>query len=462
MVLYHFTAATSMSRVFHLIDQKRWSQVCSHLVSKPAEARAWGEGVLKTSGKASTTTGRISSHHGGGSTGSSSNGMNSSNSSHMTPTNNHPGSSTTTNTPTSTTTNALRTTRHQEKKTLVLPLHFALLSGAPRNVIEALLRSYPKAVQKKDTKFKRYPLHFACLYHPRSDIVDLLLDNFKPALWSADCLGRLPLHYASFANADETLVRLLIRDFPLGAQIGDIYGWIPLQIAVKNGGSFDVLKRLVAAYPSGLFVRTKKGSQAQNLARAFQGVGSATETHLDILECATLALLEHGEIHASFMHVADSLRLQRRQEELEQRQALPHGEETDTTPEDDHGDDDDCENAVPFSNRSHGDGNEPVEPHSKRNGASRLVCAATTVEEQKEDRHHKNVNHINYMNNNGSNNNDCVVCMDATSSHAFVPCGHLCICTECLEQPGGVVGMVSCRSCPVCRQQSFMVMRVFA
>jgi hypothetical protein len=26
--------------------------------------------------------------------------------------------------------------------------------------------------------------------------------------------------------------------------------------------------------------------------------------------------------------------------------------------------------------------------------------------------------------------NDCVMCMDAVKSHAFVPCGHVCVCAR--------------------------------
>ena len=50
----------------------------------------------------------------------------------------------------------------------------------------------------------------------------------------------------------------------------------------------------------------------------------------------------------------------------------------------------------------------------------------------------------------------CVICWDAKPSLAFVPCGHVCVCSSCwggFERNGG------CR-CPKCRQDvqfSFLV-----
>ena len=46
----------------------------------------------------------------------------------------------------------------------------------------------------------------------------------------------------------------------------------------------------------------------------------------------------------------------------------------------------------------------------------------------------------------------CVMCLDATKTHIFVPCGHLCVCADCSNDGG---------TCPICRQQSTSVIKAF-
>ena len=40
---------------------------------------------------------------------------------------------------------------------------------------------------------------------------------------------------------------------------------------------------------------------------------------------------------------------------------------------------------------------------------------------------------------------DCVACMDSQSTHLAFPCGHLCICSKCVER-------LEQQKCPVCNQ----------
>jgi hypothetical protein len=46
----------------------------------------------------------------------------------------------------------------------------------------------------------------------------------------------------------------------------------------------------------------------------------------------------------------------------------------------------------------------------------------------------------------------CVVCLDAVSDHAVMPCGHVCLCAGCAP------GMTDC---PVCRAPAGEVRRMF-
>ena len=50
----------------------------------------------------------------------------------------------------------------------------------------------------------------------------------------------------------------------------------------------------------------------------------------------------------------------------------------------------------------------------------------------------------------------CVVCMDMPNTHAFVPCGHRCVCAECSEPI-----LHSTAKCPVCRADVTQAIKIF-
>ena len=88
------------------------------------------------------------------------------------------------------------TTRHGLfegiKDANVLPIHEALVAGAPYPIIEALLFAYPDSVYCKESSYQRLPLHCACRKNAQIDVVDLLLTKYADAALTADSLGRLP------------------------------------------------------------------------------------------------------------------------------------------------------------------------------------------------------------------------------------------------------------------------------
>ena len=74
----------------------------------------------------------------------------------------------------------------------VLPIHEALVGGAPYAIVEALLRAYPDSVYCKESSYQRLPLHCACRKNAIKDVVELLLKHYGDAALTADTLGRLP------------------------------------------------------------------------------------------------------------------------------------------------------------------------------------------------------------------------------------------------------------------------------
>lgn len=53
---------------------------------------------------------------------------------------------------------------------------------------------------------------------------------------------------------------------------------------------------------------------------------------------------------------------------------------------------------------------------------------------------------------------DCVICLAAVKTHAFVPCGHQCVCARCAES----VTRRSSAVCPLCRVPTERALQIFA
>ena len=53
---------------------------------------------------------------------------------------------------------------------------------------------------------------------------------------------------------------------------------------------------------------------------------------------------------------------------------------------------------------------------------------------------------------------ECVVCLDAKTTHAFMACGHMCVCQGCAENLSSRRGPALC---PTCRTPSEKIMKIF-
>lgn len=133
-------------------------------------------------------------------------------------------------------------------------LHAACSSGAPPNVMEALLKQSPPCVLEHvgGLGLGATPLHLACFFRcPSSSIKLLLTADCKP-LHVTDACGRLPLHVACLqgkAVDSAEVVRLLIGADPELATLGarDSHGSTPLQLASQFARS-EVVEAILSAY----------------------------------------------------------------------------------------------------------------------------------------------------------------------------------------------------------------------
>jgi len=52
--------------------------------------------------------------------------------------------------------------------------------------------------------------------------------------------------------------------------------------------------------------------------------------------------------------------------------------------------------------------------------------------------------------------NNCVVCLDQRVTHAYIPCGHLCACSDCVTNYDSASDR-----CPLCRERSYCVTKIY-
>lgn len=57
---------------------------------------------------------------------------------------------------------------------------------------------------------------------------------------------------------------------------------------------------------------------------------------------------------------------------------------------------------------------------------------------------------------------DCVICLSAPRTHIFAPCGHLCLCNHCAFKTPYRKRKISKKNfCPICRQESSSIVKVY-
>lgn len=94
------------------------------------------------------------------------------------------------------------------------PLHWACSGGAPLEVVEALIKAYPRAVRKLDRQGSTV-LHFACHYGASAAVIDLLIQKCpKAAVQAQDQFGRTPLFHAVSKSASMDVIQRLVDADP--------------------------------------------------------------------------------------------------------------------------------------------------------------------------------------------------------------------------------------------------------
>jgi len=142
----------------------------------------------------------------------------------------------------------------------VLPLHQACALRAPRDVICALVKAYPKGVQEVETAFNRLPLHVACQHESSADAIRLLLSYNPLGTQTEDKSGRTPIHYVCSNGASPEVIGALLSIDPSIASFPDVLGWMPIHVACHVGASTESIQMLLNANPGSVNEKTNGGS----------------------------------------------------------------------------------------------------------------------------------------------------------------------------------------------------------
>ena len=111
-----------------------------------------------------------------------------------------------------------RITSHRREARLIdsdglMPLHWACSGGAPLEVIEAVLKAYPRASKRSDYNDST-ALHFACHYGASEQVVGTLLKAYPKAVYKKDKYGRTPLYHAINKSSSLEVIRVLVDADP--------------------------------------------------------------------------------------------------------------------------------------------------------------------------------------------------------------------------------------------------------
>lgn len=146
-------------------------------------------------------------------------------------------------------------------------IHFACESNPPVNVIQEIVRAYPKGIREQETKLGLLPLHIACSEGASLAVVRELLRLFPQGCQTSDFQGRLPLHYALANHAARHIVTELIRFWPEGAKVSDAHGWMPLHSACAFAAPPIIIDKLIDIFPDSVLIKTKAGKLPLDYAR---------------------------------------------------------------------------------------------------------------------------------------------------------------------------------------------------
>ncbi len=154
-----------------------------------------------------------------------------------------------------------------ERSNLRIPLHLALREKTSFDVINMLLKVYPKAAELKDED-TNLPLHIAIQTAASNDVIKMLLEAYPKVAMVQDHWGCLPLCHAVHLGAPSDVIDLLFKAYPHAANVQDIDGCLPLHVACEFFDislDLEVLNIIVSTHPEGIAAKDENDKLPSDL-----------------------------------------------------------------------------------------------------------------------------------------------------------------------------------------------------
>ena len=145
----------------------------------------------------------------------------------------------------------------------ILPFHYACkMEDVKVKFLESLLFAYPESIRKRESGFRRIPLHIAIRSRLPDDVILFLLNKYPEGAAIQDMLGRVPLHYAISNHSSIKVIHSLIKTCRSSACAADNLGWTPLHVAANTARSTEMVEILIQSGVETVVARTRKGNKA--------------------------------------------------------------------------------------------------------------------------------------------------------------------------------------------------------
>jgi ankyrin repeat protein len=175
-----------------------------------------------------------------------------------------------------------------------LPLHVAVVNGAPLDVLEFLVDKYDAALNLADSN-GYLPIHHAVKQKPvECDLatqvqsfacVKYFVEKYPVGLHMTDVEGRLPVHIAVGRRWPYVpTVKYLVKKFPVSLQTPDHAGSLPLHATVAHAAAMEVIRFLHKEHPGAINAATRRGKLPLHIAVAAKYAPSVELTRFLIEE----------------------------------------------------------------------------------------------------------------------------------------------------------------------------------
>lgn len=154
----------------------------------------------------------------------------------------------------------------------ILPIHQTCkMEEVTINFLESIIFAYPESLKKRETGFRRIPLHIAIRSRLPDEVIFYILDKYPEGAAVQDVLGRVPLHYAISNHSSMDVITRLMKACCSAACAADNLGWTPLHVAASTARSSDMVEALVQSGVETVVARTRKGNTPLMCANMSEG-----------------------------------------------------------------------------------------------------------------------------------------------------------------------------------------------